>query len=110
MRVTIEHREEPGGVAGQRRDYFVDCTVAFSEEEGAIIKARGLYGHAITVNAATPLPSLTMMRAIGPIRGVAGLAAIAGVYIGLASPSQSGAAILPASSSSAALLSASMAG
>src|SRR3990167_6153266 len=31
MRVTIEHREEAGGVAGQRRDYFVDCAVAFSE-------------------------------------------------------------------------------
>lgn len=57
MRVTIEHREEAAGVAGRKRHYFVDCTVAFSEEEKAIIKARGLYNESFHVRESKPDPS-----------------------------------------------------
>ena len=43
MRVTMEHREE-SGIVFDEKNYYVDTTVVFSEEERAIIKARGLAG------------------------------------------------------------------
>lgn len=83
MRVTIGHREESGGISGQRRTYFVDCTIEFSEEERAIIKARDLYRHNIVVLAATPLPSRTAVVGIGFMRTVGVLCTIAGPAIGI---------------------------
>jgi hypothetical protein len=57
VRVTIQHREQVGGITGSRRDYYIDSTVYFSEEERAIIKARDLYREGISVKAATPPPT-----------------------------------------------------
>jgi hypothetical protein len=83
MRVTIEHREEAGGISGQRRSYFVDCIVEFSEEERAIIKARGLYDHNFTMRASTPLPSQAAFVGTGLLRPIGGLMTIAGPIIGI---------------------------
>jgi hypothetical protein len=79
VRVTIEHREATGGVTGSRRDYYIDCTVHFSEEERAIIKARDLHREGISVRAATPLPTKAALGgnfalfAIGPPMIIGGL-------------------------------------
>jgi hypothetical protein len=79
VRVTIEHREATGGVTGSRRDYYIDCTVHFSEEERAIIKARDLYREGISVRAATPPPSKVALGGnftlfvIGPPMVIGGL-------------------------------------
>jgi len=60
MRVTIEHREETSGL--NRKDSYVDCTVEFSEEERAIIKARDLYQQYFTVALGpTPPPRATVV-------------------------------------------------
>jgi hypothetical protein len=83
MRVTIEHREEAGGISGQRRSYFVDCIVEFSEEERAIIRARDLYDHNFTMPASTPLPSQAAFVGTGFLRPVGGLMTIAGPIIGI---------------------------
>lgn len=41
MRVTMEQREKPG-ITASEKNYYVDTTVHFSEEERAIIHARGM--------------------------------------------------------------------
>lgn len=56
MRVTIEHRQEDGLLPNKKRHY-VDCTVLFSEEEKAIIQARGLEKHYIVTDPEIPPPS-----------------------------------------------------
>ncbi len=94
MRVIIEYREEAAGVSRTKRNYYVDCIVQFSEEERAIIKARHLYDHDFTIDAAEPLPSKTayvgsgVLRAIGRflILGAIGL----GLYSGFAKTSGEG--------------------
>jgi hypothetical protein len=57
VRVTIGHREETAGIGGQKRNYFVDCEVLFSEEEQAIIRNRGLSDNYIVAESATPTGS-----------------------------------------------------
>lgn len=57
MRVTISHREETAGMSGQKRNYFVDCEVLFSEEEQAIIRNRGLGDNYIATESAIPTGS-----------------------------------------------------
>lgn len=42
MRVTVERREQIIGALSTRRNYFADYIVQFSEEERAVIVARGL--------------------------------------------------------------------
>jgi hypothetical protein len=79
MRVTIGHREEAAGLAGQNRNYFVDCTVELSEEEKAVVKARGLQGDGFTTRAATPIPDTVSIIGVGILRGGGWLLLIAGV-------------------------------
>jgi hypothetical protein len=81
MRVTIEHREETAGATGSKRNYFVDCTVQFSEEERAIIQARGLYDHHIVVDSALPPRSGAHFVGAGFLRGFAPITGIAGFVI-----------------------------
>jgi hypothetical protein len=85
MRVTIEHREQ---AAGRRHHYFVDCTVAFSEEEKAIVKVRGLENRRFEVPAATAKPSLSAQMSTGFLRAGGVLlmigSAITGVIMGFA--------------------------
>jgi hypothetical protein len=57
MRVTIEHREKSAGVVGQKKHFFVDCTVEFSEEEKAIIAARKLGEQYIYTSSEVPAGS-----------------------------------------------------
>ncbi len=84
MRVTIDHREEAGGISGARRRYYVDCTVQFSEEERAVIKARDLYNHLIRIDAATPPPSKAAYVGTGFIRVAGRLLIVGGVVLGFA--------------------------
>jgi hypothetical protein len=72
MRVTMEHREE-SGIVFDEKNYYVDTTVVFSEEERAIIKARGLAGQKAASGYHSKIPSdvaLIMpayLRAFGPM-------------------------------------------
>jgi hypothetical protein len=72
VRVTVVHREEHSGLTGAARRYYVDCEVLFSEEEKAIIKARDLSRHHLTVDPPVPppvawhYPAAITMRAIAP--------------------------------------------
>lgn len=56
MRVTIHHRQEDG-LLPNKKLHYVDCTVLFSEEEKAIIEARGLRQHYIVTDSEIPPPS-----------------------------------------------------
>lgn len=95
MRVTIEHREEAGGVAGNRRSYFVDCAVTFSEEERAIIKARDLSKHNFTLPAATPLPTKTEFYGYPVLRTAGRLMIAVGFFWGIFTAFQKDASSLP---------------
>jgi hypothetical protein len=84
MRVTIEHRETTAGVLGNHKDCYVDCSVAFSEEERAIIKTRDLSGEAFTIRASTPLPSKTQFFSTNAMRMIGRIMMVAGVIWGIA--------------------------
>jgi hypothetical protein len=85
VRITIEHREESAGLTGATKHHFVDCTVEFSEEEKAIIKARDLYNHNFTVGPATPLASTAAFYGTGFLNLAGRLTLIAGVVMFIAS-------------------------
>jgi len=81
MRVTIEHREESAGVTRRKRNYFLDCKVELSEEERAIVKARGLQDQSFPIDAATPDVSNAAFIGTGFIRGVGGLLIGGGIML-----------------------------
>jgi len=83
MRVTIEHREVASGVLGNHKDSYVDCTVNFSEEESAIIKARDLYREGFIVRTSTPIPTKTQFFSTNIIRTIGYFMAIGGVFRGI---------------------------
>jgi hypothetical protein len=83
VRVTIDHREEQSGLSGTKRYYFVDCEVLFSEEENAVIAARGLIRNAFIVDAAVPPPAPVHYISATALRFVASLLLIASAVIGL---------------------------
>jgi hypothetical protein len=72
VRVTIRTREE-GGLLPTKKLYFVDTTVLFSEEEKAIIQARGLGQHYFVVDSENPPPSnsqrtlATVLKVLAPL-------------------------------------------
>ena len=72
MRVTIKTREEDG-LLPSKKLYFTDCTVLFSEEEKAIIQARGLGQHYFMVDPEVAPPKEThrllsiWLRALAPL-------------------------------------------
>jgi len=55
VRVTIRTREQDG-LLPSKKLYFTDCTVLFSEEEKAIVQARGLGQHYFVVGSEVPPP------------------------------------------------------
>jgi hypothetical protein len=59
VNVRITTREERGLVP-YKKSYFLDCVVHFSEEEKAIIRARGLSQHFFVVGSETPPPSSSL--------------------------------------------------
>ena len=84
MRVTIDHREVASGVLGNHKDCYVDCTVNFSEEEQAIIRARDLYSEGFSVRTSTPLPKAGSMLGTGLMRSVGPIMIVVGVIWGIA--------------------------
>ena len=64
MRVNLSTRQMDG-ILPWRKQFFVDCTVLFSEEEKAIIHTRGLGQHYFQVGPETP-PASNSLR-IGSI-------------------------------------------
>ena len=84
MRVAIEHREAQTGLSGAKRHYYVDCEVLFSEEEKAIIAARGLARHSFTIDAAVPPPARAHYVSASLLRGFAPLVLVSSCVLGLA--------------------------
>ena len=80
MRVTIRHRQEDG-LLPSKKLHYVDCTVLFSEEEKAIIQARGLGQHYIVTDPEMPPPSgsqrglVTLLKVLAPCLFLGGCAA-----------------------------------
>ena len=72
MRITIKTREEDG-LLPNKKFYFVDTTVLFSEEEKAIIRARGLGQHYFVVDPESPPPTnsqrtlATLLKMLAPV-------------------------------------------
>jgi len=84
VRVTIEHREEASGLSGAKRHYYVDCEVLFSEEEKAVIAARGLAKHNFTIDAAVPPPARADYISANLLRGFAPLVLLSSCVVELA--------------------------
>lgn len=84
MRVTIEHRQEAAGVVPKQKESYVDCTVEFSEEERAIIKARDLYREGFTIRTSTPLPTVEAVLGTGAMRWAGPIMIVGGFIFGLA--------------------------
>src|SRR5438477_4095540 len=74
MHITIEHREAIAGIGGQQREYYVDTTVRFSEEERSIIELRKLYSHKIAVGYPNkpyePNPFVEILERLAPAVGL----------------------------------------
>lgn len=84
MRVTTEHREVTSGALANRKESYVDCTVHFSEEEGAIIKQHDLYREGFVIRTSTPLPSQTSLWGTGLMRFAGPFMIVGGFIFGLA--------------------------
>ena len=86
MRVTIKHREEDG-LLPTKKLYYVDCTVLFSEEEKAIIQARGLGQHYFETGSEVPPPTnsqhtlATLLKALAPLVFLGGCVAGIGMTV-----------------------------
>jgi hypothetical protein len=94
VRVTVEHREKTSGVLQNRKEYYIDCRVEFSEEERSIIKERDLYRNGFPIRTSTPLPGhasfvgTMIMRLVSPfmivggiIYGIAGGGGLSGLLV-----------------------------
>jgi hypothetical protein len=81
MHVSINHREETAGLSGKHRNYFVDCTVQFSEEERATIEARALHQHSFEVGGAQPPRARSHYIGAGFLRGLAPIVGIVGIVL-----------------------------
>jgi hypothetical protein len=84
MRVTISHREESAGVSGNKRNYFVDAEILFSEEEKSIIQARALYQHNFSVGPAVPPRTRGHFVGAGLLRAAYRLIIVAGFVLAIA--------------------------
>jgi len=87
VRVTIRHRQEDG-LLPNKKLHYVDCTVLFSEEEKAIIRARGLGQHYIVTDPEIPLAPAsqrtlsTLLKALAPVLFLGGCVAGIGMTVG----------------------------
>lgn len=82
MRVTIKTREEDG-LLPSKKFYFTDCTILFSEEEKAIIQARGLGQHYFVVDAEVPPPRESHRLLSLWLRGLAPVVFLGGCVTGI---------------------------
>jgi hypothetical protein len=93
VRVTIKTREEDGLLPAKKL-YFTDCTVLFSEEEKAIIQARGLGQHYFVVDPEVPPPRGShrllsiWLRALAPLVFLGGC--VSGIGMTIAGNSRAG--------------------
>jgi hypothetical protein len=83
MRVTIERREQTFGIFSGRRNYYADYIIQFSEEERAVITARGLADIRFPVRTPDPPRSPQLQRFLS-IAGPLGLfIAILCIFLGI---------------------------
>ena len=82
MRVTVKHRTKTG-LLPSTQHFYVDCTILFSEEEKAIVKARGLGGHYIVVDPEMLPPIASHWTAAKLLKALAPLLFLAGCVTGL---------------------------
>jgi hypothetical protein len=82
VRVTIKHRQEDGLLPSVKRHY-VDCTVLFSEEEKAIIRARGLGAHYIVTDPEVPPPAASSSSVAKLLKALAPLVFLGGCVAGI---------------------------
>jgi len=69
MRLTIDHKEVPGVF---KPSYHINCTVLFTEEEKAIINARGLRGYEVyTPTGGTTTLNPAETRRVYALKGAA---------------------------------------
>lgn len=86
MQITIRHRQEDG-LLPNKKLHYVDCTVLFSEEEQAIIRARGLGQHYIVTDSETPPASgsqrtfSTLLKVLAPCVFLGGCVAGIGMTV-----------------------------
>lgn len=86
MQVTIQHRQEDG-LLPSKKLHYVDCTVLFSEEEKAIIQARGLGQHFIVTDSEVPPPPAshrpiaTLLKALSPLVFLGGCVSGFGIMV-----------------------------
>ena len=90
MRVTIEHRDKTSGVLQNRKEYYIDCLVEFSEEERSIIHQRGLYKQGFIIRTSTPRPSTASFTSTIALQVLSPVAAIGGFIYGLVTNSSLG--------------------
>lgn len=83
MRVTMEHREEIAGIRRDRINYFVDCTVQFSEEEKAIVRIRKLEHQFFSVGPPNPDLLLSEILKLDIVRGIAKLSYFTAIPYGI---------------------------
>ena len=69
---------------GAKRNYYIDCEVLFSEEEKAVIAARGLAKHTLIVDPAVPPPAPVHYLSASLLRGFAPLVLLSSCVLGLA--------------------------
>jgi hypothetical protein len=89
MRVTMEHREESALVPGEK-NYYVDTTVQFSEEERAIIQARGLGSQKAAAGYRSKIPSDVALELPAYLRAFGPMALALSVVIGIFEGAQQG--------------------
>jgi hypothetical protein len=84
VRVTVEHREKTSGLLQNRKEYYVDCRVEFSEEERSIIKERNLYRNGFPIRTSTPVPGQASILGTMIMRLVSPLMIVGGIIYGIA--------------------------
>jgi hypothetical protein len=80
MRASIEHQQRTTGLGGTQSQ-FVECVVQFTEEELAIIRARGLGKHLIVLDHPRPSPSYREYMTAGVLQAFAPLFAFIGFML-----------------------------
>jgi hypothetical protein len=86
VQVTLRHRQEDG-LLPNKKLHYLDCTVLFSEEEKAIIEARGLGQHYIVTDSEVPPPSAahrplaTALKALSPLVFLGGCVSGFGIMV-----------------------------
>jgi hypothetical protein len=82
VRVWLKTRQVDGLVPSKKH-FFVDCTVLFSEEEKAIIHARGLGQHYFQIGSNVPPPATWLRPLAALLKAASPLVFLAGCVAGI---------------------------